>query len=184
MNQNKIDKFENKERLEELRPIDTLKRAGFKEGMVLCDIGAGTGVFSIPATQISSGDTYALEKSDEMIEILENKKAENKIKNLKIKKVESDILPMKDNICDLVIMITVLHHIDDKELMVDEIRRILKINGRLMIIEFHKRDTPSGPPVEMRIAKEELEQFAKVNNLITIERFELGDNFYGYTFEV
>ncbi len=184
MSHKKINKFENRERLEELRPIETLKRAGFKETMVLCDIGAGTGVFSIPATQISSGNTYALEKSDEMIEILKNKIAENKIENLIVKKVESDILPIEDNICDLVIMITVLHHIDDKGLMVDEIRRISKENGRFMVIEFHKRDTELGPPVEMRISKEELEEFAKENKLKVIDRFILGDNFYGFLFEL
>lgn len=184
MSHDKIEKFESKERLAELSPIDTLKRAGFKDGMVLCDIGAGTGVFSIPASQISSNHIYALEKSDDMIELLEKRILDNKIKNLIVKKVESDILPMEDHVCDLVILITVLHHIDDKKTMVDEIRRILKDTGRLMIIEFHKRDTGSGPPVEMRISKEELEQFAKTNNLIIIEKFELGDNFYGYIFEV
>lgn len=184
MNHDKINKFENKERLEELRPIETLKRAGFKDGMVLCDIGAGTGVFSIPATQISSGDIYALEKSEDMIEILESKISENKIKNLKVKRVESDILPLEDDTCDLVILITVLHHIDDKEIMMDEIKRILKDEGRLMIIEFHKRDTGSGPPVEMRISQEELKEFGKTHKLKTVEEFKLGDNFYGFTFEV
>jgi len=184
MSHDKINKFENKERLEELRPVETLKRAGFKDGMVLCDIGAGTGVFSIPATQISTSDIYALEKSDSMIEILETKIVDNGLKNLKVKKVDSDILPMEDNICDLVIMITVLHHIDNKELMMDEIKRILKKSGRLMVIEFHKNGTQSGPPAEMRISQEELEDFGKINKLKIIEKFVLGNNFYGFVFEV
>lgn len=184
MSHDKINKFENKERLEELSPLETLKRAGFKDGMVLCDIGAGTGIFSIPATKLTTGNIYALEKSDDMIELLQTRIKDNKIKNLKVKKVESDILPMEDNICDLVILITVLHHIDDKKTMMSEIKRILKEKGRLMIIEFHKRDTKSGPPVEMRISKEELEAFGETYDLITIEKFELGDNFYGFTFEV
>lgn len=184
MNYEKIKKFENKARLEELNPRDTLKRAGFKEGMVLCDIGAGTGIFSIPATKISDNDIYALEKSDEMIEILKNRIVEKNIKNLKIKKVESNILPIGDKVCDLVIMVTVLHHIDDKEFMIDEIKRILKDNGKLMIIEFHKRETSMGPPVEMRISEEELEEIGVYNNLKIIDKFVLGDNFYGFIFEV
>lgn len=184
MNQEKIEKFESEERLKELNPIGTLKRAGFKDGMVLCDIGAGTGVFSIPATEISSGNIYALEKSDDMIEILKTRKAEKEIKNLKVKKVDSDILPIEDGICDLVILITVLHHIDDKKTMVSEIRRIVKKKGRLMIIEFYKRQTPSGPPIEMRISQEELDEFAVDNDLKVIDKFELGDNFYGFVFDL
>ena len=34
-----------------------------------------------------------------------------------------------------------------------------------LIIEFHKRETGSGPPVETRISQEELEQFGKNYNL-------------------
>ncbi len=184
MNHEKIERFEGKERLEELNTVGTLKRAGFKEDMVLCDIGAGTGVFSFPTAEISNNHIYALEKSDSMIEILNSRIIERGIKNFKVKKVNSDILPIEDHICDLVIMITVLHHIDNKKVLVSEIKRILRDKGRLLIIEFHKRETGSGPPVEIRISQEELEEFAKTYELKTIEKFELGDNFYGSIFEV
>ncbi|MGO1470232.1 MAG: class I SAM-dependent methyltransferase [Tissierella sp.] len=183
MTHEKIKKFESKERLEELSPIETLKKAGFKEGLTLCDIGAGTGVFAIPASKISNENIYALEKSEDMIEILNNRTKEKKLKNLKVKKVKSTTLPMLDNTCDLVIMVTVLHHIDDKKTMVSEIKRILKEKGKLMIIEFHKRDTSMGPPIEIKISKEELEEFARDNELKIVDKFDLGDNFYGYVFE-
>ena len=183
MNDEKIEKYESKARLEELSPVDTLRRVGFKEDMVLCDIGAGTGIFSIPASEISSKDIYALEKSDSMIEILKNRKADKGIKNLKIKKVKSDILPMEDNICDIVILITVLHHIENKEFMASEIKRILKKKGKLLIIEFHKRETTMGPPVEIRISQEELERFSNENEFKINSKLVLGDNFYGIILE-
>ena len=47
----KAKKFENPARLDELRPESTLRRAGFSEGMSLCDIGAGTGIFSVAAAK-------------------------------------------------------------------------------------------------------------------------------------
>ena len=42
----KAKKFENPARLDELSPESTLIRAGLSEGMSLCDIGAGTGIFN------------------------------------------------------------------------------------------------------------------------------------------
>jgi len=182
-NDSKATKFENPKRLEELDPRNTLTKAGFQENMVLCDIGAGSGIFSLPAAQISSNDIYALEISDSMIELLKNRMVENKIQNLKIRKVDSDILPLENDICDMALMVTVFHEIADKEFMLGEIKRILKEKGRLMIIEFHKRETPMGPPVDHRISEEDVEEICNNSKFITIEKFTMGDNFYGIIFE-
>jgi len=138
MNDNKISKYENPIRIAELNPKNTLIRAGFGEGMILCDLGAGTGIFSFLATQISNNDIYALELSDGMIDILKSRAIERKIDNLKILKVNSPILPLGNSICDMAIMVTVFHEIEDKNSILNEIKRILKDNGKLMIIEFHK----------------------------------------------
>lgn len=46
-------------------------------------------VFSFPAAEISSGEIYALDILDMMIEILEERKHERKVDNLIVKKVGS-----------------------------------------------------------------------------------------------
>nr|WP_300004775.1 methyltransferase domain-containing protein [Tissierella sp.] len=181
---NKIKKFESKDRLDELSPLKTLKRIGFREGMVLCDIGAGTGVFSFPAAQISKSDIYALEKSEDMIEILKERILDKNIDNIKVKKVDSDILPLESHTCDITIMVTSLHHIEDKKFMISEIKRILKDQGRLAIIEFYKRKTPLGPSVDHRISQEEVEITVGDKGLKKIDSFSLGDNFYCFLYEL
>ena len=184
MNDNRIIKLESQIRIAELNPKNTLIKAGFKDDMILCDIGAGTGIFSFPATKISSKDIYALEISDSMIELLENRKAERNTKNLKIKKVDSTILPLDNNSCDMAIIVTVLHEVENKEFMINEIKRVLKKEGKLMIIEFHKRKTPMGPPTDHRLSEERVEQICNSNGLKTIDKFSLGDNFYSVVFEL
>lgn len=183
MNDSRIDKFENPVRIAELSPKSTLIKAGFKENMILCDIGAGTGIFSFPAAKISSNDIYALEISDSMIELLRNRITEQTTKNLIIKKVDSNVLPLGNNSCDMAIMVTVLHEIEDKECMINEIKRVLKEKGKLMIIEFHKRKTPMGPPIDYRLSEEYVEEICNDSQLKTIEKFSLGDNFYCAVFE-
>ena len=183
MNDNKIIKFENEIRLAELDPKNFLVKAGFEEDMTLCDIGAGTGVFTFPATEISNNYIYALDISDNMIEILSERMVERNIKNLKILKVDSPILPLGNNICDMVIMVTVLHEIENREVMMEEIKRILKQNGKLVIIEFHKRKTPMGPPVDHRISEEYVEELGNSKGLRTIRKLSLGDNFYCVIFD-
>ncbi len=179
----RINKFENPVRIAELDPKNTLMKLGFKEKMVLCDIGAGSGIFSFPAAEISSGDIFALEISDDIIAVLERKKSEGDIQNLIIRKVESDRLPLESGICDMAIMVTVLHEIEDKDSMLKEIRRILKTNGKLAVIEFHKAETPMGPPVDHRISEEQVMELCDDNSFKHIEKYKSGDNFYYLIFQ-
>ncbi len=178
MSRNKIDKFENETRLAELNPAITLIRVGLKENMVLCDIGAGTGVFAFPAVDITHNTVHALEISDDMIDLLESRKMERGIENLIIKKVVSEVLPLDQAICDMVLMVTVLHEIIDPGLLLAEIKRVLKKTGKLVIIEFHKKETPMGPPISHRMSIEYTEELCNSFGLKATEKFELGENFY------
>ena len=80
-------------------------------------------------------------------------------------------------------MVTVLHEIEDKSTMLQEIRRILKPEGRVAIIEFHKKESQMGPKTSYRISLEEVEQMGTQERLNKIDEFSLGDNFYCITFE-
>jgi ubiquinone/menaquinone biosynthesis C-methylase UbiE len=68
--------------------------------------------------------------------------------------------------------------------MLLEIKRILKEKGKLLVIEFHKRQTPMGPPEDHRISQEESEKISCENGFRIIDTFALGDNFYSIVFEV
>lgn len=183
MNDIIINKLENPERMAELDSKNTLIKSGFKDGMTLCDIGAGTGIFSFAAGEISNNDIYALEISDDLVELLNSRIVEKNIKNLKVMKVHSDILPLEDGVCDIVIMATVLHEIEKKMFMLNEIKRILKEKGKLVVIEFHKKTTPIGPPVDRRISEEYVEKLCNSNGFKIIDKFVLGENFYCMIFE-
>ncbi len=183
MSKNKIEKFENATRIAELNSVETLIRAGMNDNMVICDIGAGTGVFAFPAADLTNNTVYALEISDDMIELLEYRKNERGIENLKIRKVDSAILPIDNDICDMILLVTVLHEIEDQESLLEEIKRVLKKSGKLMIIEFHKKETPMGPPIDHRISIEYTEELCNSSSLKTTHKFDLGDNFYCILFE-
>lgn len=183
MDNSKITKLENPIRMAELNPKQTLTKIGFKENMTLCDIGAGTGIFSFAAAQISCNAIYALDISKNMIQLLEKRKIEKDTQNLKIIKVDSSTLPLNSSSCDIAIMVTVLHEIEDKDSMLQEIKRILKADGKLFIIEFYKRKTSMGPVVEHRIAEELVEEIGNRNGFKIIDKFSLGENFYGILLE-
>lgn len=180
----KILKFEHPARIAELDPENTLKRVGFKEGMTLCDIGAGTGIFSFAAAEISRNPIFALDISDEMIRILGKRKAERKIENLIIKKVEYSDLPIDSESCDFALMITVLHELEEPNIMMQEIKRVLKKGGKLFVIEFYKKKSLTGPPFDHRISEEKVDELWEENGFKKIEKFKMSENFYGVVLKI
>lgn len=182
MNTRKIQKLENAARLSELNPTETLNKAGLTSDMTICDIGAGTGVFAFPAAKITADTVFALETSDEMLEILQSRKKEFGADNLIIKKVRGARLPLEDHSCDMVMMVTVLHEIEEPAILLNEIRRILRPNGKLAIVEFHKEETPLGPSASHRISIEQTEKLCRSSGYAAVDTFNLGENFYSMVF--
>lgn len=171
------DKLESPERLSELSPEETLKRIGLGENDVVCDIGAGTGVFTIPAAQITKNSVFALDKNDELLEIIQQKARDKELANIKTVKVINNSFDIEDNSADFVILVTVLHEIEDKDAFLTEIKRIMKSTGRLSIIEFHRK-APMGPPDALRLEVDEVSAMCSRVGLTLVDEFDIGSNFY------
>lgn len=154
-----------------------------KQGDIFLDIGCGAGDYAIHASKIvgNSGKIYALDKQEESISIFKERVRELGIKNIEVK--TSDItkkLPIEDKSIDVCLIATVLHALDFdkyKEHIFKEMIRILKPSGRLAIIECSKKDLSFGPPEQMRIEAEKIEEYAVNLGLGKVSLTELGFNY-------
>ncbi len=58
--------------------------------------------------------------------------------------------------CDLVLVVDTYHHFPDAAGLPEAgSARLLRPGGRLVNIDYHKRPTPVGPPLQHRIARED-----------------------------
>ena len=181
---NKQVKLENPMRLEELKPMNTLKKIGLQENHIVCDIGAGSGIFSIPASMITRNKVYALEISDEMLSIIGEKAKVQGVTNIELIKVKDEHFDVLDDSINIALMVTVLHEIPNKIVILEEVKRILMDQGKLAVIEFHKRETPMGPPVEHRIGKNVVIDTLNNSGFLVADEFDLGENFYCLVFRI
>lgn len=179
----KQDKLERPERLEELRPLETLRRIGVQADSVVCDIGAGTGIFTIPAASMTRNTVYALEVDQQMLDIIAAKAQQQGLGNVRGLNVHDNQVDIADGTVDVAIMVTVLHELETKTGLLEEYWRILKPGGKLAVIEFYKRETPMGPPMKMRLSEEDVEALLRPVGLEVTDRFDLSDNMYGLVFE-
>ena len=93
-------------------------------------------------------------------------------------KIESCIENVSHCLCDMTLLCTVFHELDDMPYMVNAIKNTLKNQGILAIIEFHKKETPMGPPVQKRLSDSEVSELLCGEGFVKIDYTSLGDNFY------
>jgi SAM-dependent methyltransferase len=55
---------------------------------------------------------------------------------------------------DMVIIVNTYHHIENRPDYFNDVRKKLKPNGSLIVVDFFKREAPVGPPVEMKLSGE------------------------------
>lgn len=175
-------KLENPVRLAELNPPVTLEKIGLGQNHTLADIGAGSGIFTMPAARITRNKIYALELDEAMLAIMGEKAVKEGLTNIELLHVRGNSLAIPDQTVDIVLLVTVLHEISEQGGFLQEIRRITRDKAKVAIIEFHNRETPMGPPVGRRLGKEDVTSLLSENGWQVAKDFDLGDNFYCLVF--
>ena len=140
------DWLDREERAREEQPEKAIAQFNLKPGMMIGDVGAGTGYYSIRmARQIEpNGIVYANDIQPGMLEKLSAKAAQAHVSNIvTVLGSESDPkLPAGK--LDLVVMVDVYHELSRPQRMLEGIRESLKPGGRLVLLEYRKED-PSIP---------------------------------------
>jgi ubiquinone/menaquinone biosynthesis C-methylase UbiE len=108
-----------------------------KEGMVVGEVGAGTGryTFQIAEKVSNSGFVYANDIDIKALKVIEKKCKKENIKNIKtiIGKEKDPCFPVKN--LDMVFVLATLHHLKYEEEMLKNISQYLKKAGLLVIME-------------------------------------------------
>jgi len=172
----KLHKLNNPKRLHDLPPDYLWTKAGLRAAEVLIDIGAGTGFFSIPFVPYTK-KLYACDISDVMLTWLRENVCPSYPTIVPVK-METQAVPLPDQLADLVYMINLHHELDKPTDLLRESRRLLKDGGKLLIVDWKKQEMAEGPPVEIRCLPAEVKgevERAGFRNSVVHE--ELGKHF-------
>jgi phenylacetic acid degradation protein PaaD len=177
-------KLDNDWRREHLPPGETLKKLGLEATDIFADIGCGIGYFTIPAAEmIGRNNAYALDTSPEMLEEVKLRGEEAGLENIRFFLTDEYDLKLADDSVSFALLVNVLHEVDEPRKFLGEICRILKPGGKLAMIDWEKKATEMGPPVDHRIARETVIGMMEDQGCSGLAEMNFTDNFYGLVFE-
>lgn len=180
----KKEKLEQPERVRDLDPVTTLKALGIRDKEVICDIGAGSGLFSLAAARMADVSVIAIETDAAILTVLAERAASEGLNNVRTLFVEGFHYDIAAHSVDRILLVAVLHEIAEKAELFREMKRILKPAGTISIIEFRKEKTPMGPPVECRIGADDMDELCRQYGLNKCQSFVRGQNFYCQVYEM
>jgi ubiquinone/menaquinone biosynthesis C-methylase UbiE len=121
-------------------PQQLIERSGIKPGMVVVDLGCGSGAYTpyIARAVGDKGRVYAVDVRPAMLRQIAGRLAREEfqdIRNIEIKQADACEIPLEDESIDLVYMVAVLPEIPDRARALRETYRVLRPGGTLAVTE-------------------------------------------------
>ena len=140
-----IATLERPERIAGLKIEEILTRLALKPGMVVADIGSGSGVFSRPIAKavVPGGKVIAVDIDAGLLSYIKERAAKEDIPNIETHLAEYDDATLPGQVVDLVLFHDVLHHIEHRDVYLKNLAKYIMPGGRVAVIEMDPSDPES-----------------------------------------
>ncbi len=137
--------LENPERIAGLQVERVVKTLDVKPGMRIADVGAGTGLFSLPFAKAvgPSGKVYAIDVDAGLLAIVKEKANGAGLANIETI-VAGATDPKVPEPVDLLFICDTMHHLPNQAEYVKQFAKLLKPGGRVAVIDFKEGNWPAG----------------------------------------
>ncbi len=145
-----------------------------KPGDVVCDLGCGNGFYTLKLAKLAGdkGKVVAVDIQREMLELLKDRAAEEKITNIEPVLGTTTDPKLPANSIDLMLLVDVYHEFSNPEEMLAAIRKSLKPGGRVALAEFRGED-PNVPIKPLhKMSKAQIMKEFPPNGFKLVEQFD------------
>ena len=156
------------------RPDQIIKAIGLKPGQNIADIGAGGGYFSLRFAEIvgEEGKVYAVDTNPKFLEFIQRFAKEKGISNV-LTLLAEDELDLPEGSLNFIFMRNVTHHLVERTTYFTRLRKYLKPDGKIIIIEYKPSKSLSFRGIfKHYVAKETIIQEMKQAGYILEEEFD------------
>ncbi len=153
--------------------------AGLKPGMIMADIGAGTGLFTLHFAQVvgENGKVYAVEIAKNFLENIKARASKASASNVQAILCTERSVELPEDSIDLAFICDVYHHFEYPQATLASLHKALKPGGELILIDFKRIKGESSDFVmghvragqevfEAEVAAAGFEKFAEVKGIL------------------
>jgi ubiquinone/menaquinone biosynthesis C-methylase UbiE len=167
--------LEQPTRLEGLKISEIVGKLGLKPSQVVADLGAGTGLFSVPMAKAvaPSGRVYAVEIDKGFLPIIDGKAKEGNLSNVRtvLGEFTDPKLPAQD--VDVAFMHDVLHHVEDRAAYLKSAAKYIKPSGRFVVIDYRADQSPHRDQPSLIVSEEQVTGWMKAAGFNRVDKVAL-----------
>jgi ubiquinone/menaquinone biosynthesis C-methylase UbiE len=167
--------LEQASRVDNLKVDEIVMRIALKPGQVVADLGAGTGLFSVPLAKAvgPTGRLYAVEIDKGFFPQITEKASQQHLVNVStvLGEFTDPKLPARD--VDLAFMHDVLHHVQDRATYLKNAAGYLKPSGRFVVVDYQAAQSPHKDQPDLVVSEEQAIGWMKAAGLGKVERVPL-----------
>ena len=170
-----IKTLDSSNRVERLKIDETIAKLKIKPGDEIADIGAGSGLYSVPLAKAAfpGGVVYAVDIEQGLLNHIAMRAKELQVTNVQtvLGKFTDPNLPSTQ--IDLAFINDVLHHIEDRSGYLRSLTHYMKTSGRVVIIDFYPELGPHKNDPALQVNKEQTASWMAAIGFKPVEEFSL-----------
>jgi ubiquinone/menaquinone biosynthesis C-methylase UbiE len=160
-------------------PAELHAHLGIREGMHVADFGSGSGEIAIAFAKMvgADGRVTAIDVLPSAIESVTSKAKNENLKNIVAVRGNLEIVGgsnARENSQDVVFLANILWQSKKQVEILQEAVRVLKPGGMFVAIEWKRQSTDLGPPKELRMSDEDLQDLVQKAGLTFTGTFAAG----------
>lgn len=163
---------ESREREEECSTL--IKALGIKPGMTVCDLGCGNGFYTLELAKLAGekGEVYAVDIQQEMLHMLDERAKQAQLANIKpvLGSLVDPRLPPASQ--DLILLVDVYHEFSHPEHMLRAMRKALRPEGRVVLVEFRLEDPKVPIKLLHKMSKKQIMKEFPANGFRLVDQFD------------
>ncbi len=168
-------------------PENNVKQFGLAPGMLMADFGSGSGFYTMAEARVVApgGKVFAVDIQKDLLQKLKNNARDNHLSNIDIIWGDLEKLggtKIREGSLDAVTVCNLFFQISNKDSLCLEVKRILRPNGRVLVVDWEASFGGIGPKQSDVMPKMQMTALFQDHGFVLDREIEAGAHHYGLIF--